>query len=140
MREKTVICPHRVRRLPARYSWIDHRLVREGYIERVRAQSLALYLFLVTVADREGLSYYSESSISALLHIERQQLSVCRKELVQTGLIAYQKPLYQVLSLESKAAKPHRDPVAVNTAQRPKAEFESLGSVLRKALRKGEGQ
>ncbi len=31
---KRVICPERIRQIPAHFSWVDHRLVRERYIER----------------------------------------------------------------------------------------------------------
>src|ERR1700738_1147519 len=53
---KRVICPERIRTIPAHFSWVDHRLVRERYIERCDACAAALYLFLVTVADAQGLT------------------------------------------------------------------------------------
>ena len=43
---KRVICPERIRTIPAHFSWVDHRLVRERYIERCDACAAALYLFL----------------------------------------------------------------------------------------------
>jgi hypothetical protein len=42
--------------------WIDQRLVRDGHIARCGPQALALYLLLVTVADAQGLSYYSDKT------------------------------------------------------------------------------
>jgi hypothetical protein len=59
----------------------------------------ALYLFLVTVADAQGLSYYSEAALSRHLQMEPLVLGQMRQQLVQADLLAYQKPLYQVLSL-----------------------------------------
>jgi hypothetical protein len=59
MKTKRLLCPERLRQVPRQFSWIDQRLVREGHIARCNPQALALYLFLVTVADAEGLSYYS---------------------------------------------------------------------------------
>jgi len=56
---KRLLCPERVRRVPARFSWLDHRLVRDHHIESCGPEALALYLLLVTVGDAEGLSYYS---------------------------------------------------------------------------------
>jgi hypothetical protein len=61
---------------------------------------LALYLFLLTVADAQGLSYYSDSSISRLLALDEAAFVRARQELLAAKLIAYQKPLYQVLSLD----------------------------------------
>jgi len=54
---KRVLCPERLRQIPAQFSWVDHRLVRERYIERCDHSAMALYLFLVTVGDTQGLSY-----------------------------------------------------------------------------------
>jgi hypothetical protein len=55
---KRVLNPNRVRHVPRQFSWIDQRLVRDGHTARCSAEALALYLFLVTVADAQGLSYY----------------------------------------------------------------------------------
>ena len=48
---KQPICPDRIRRTPKRFSWLDHRLVSDHYIDRCTHAAAALYLFLVTVAD-----------------------------------------------------------------------------------------
>ena len=62
---------------------------------------MALYLFLVTVADGQGLSYYSDGAIVRLLPLDGPALVRARQELIATGMIAYQKPLYQVLALDA---------------------------------------
>ena len=59
MTEKHPIDRQRIRTVPAKFSWIDHRLVRDRHIEYCSHVAAALYLFLVTVSDKEGLSYYS---------------------------------------------------------------------------------
>jgi hypothetical protein len=100
---KRVLSPQRVRRIPAQFSWLDHRLVRDRHIERCDAASCALYLFLVTVGDAQGLSYYSEASIAKRLSMEPARLAQARAELVRLGLIAYEHPLYQVLALDASA-------------------------------------
>ncbi len=100
MPRKRVLRPERLRRVPAQFSWIDQRLVREGYLERCDVQALALYLLLVTVADAQGLSYYGDATVSRLLSIPPQALERARAALIGTGLIAYQCPLYQVLALD----------------------------------------
>jgi len=100
MTRKHLICPEKVRRVPKQFSWIDHRLVRDHYIEGLSHAALALYLLLATVGDRKGLSYYSDRSIGSLLAMDLPILTKAREELIRAGLLAYQKPLYQVLSLE----------------------------------------
>jgi hypothetical protein len=98
--EKHLLSPERLRKIPAQFSWIDQRLVRERHIERLSHAADALYLFLVTVADARGLSYYSARSIGRYLAMAADGLDHARKELLRAGLIAYQHPLYQVLSLD----------------------------------------
>lgn len=100
MPRKRVLRPERLRRAPAQFSWIDQRLVREGYLERCDVQALALYLLLVTVADAQGLSYYGDATMCRLLSIPSQSLERARAALIGAGLIAYESPLYQVLALD----------------------------------------
>lgn len=121
--EKQVLVPARVRVVPRQFSWIDQRVVRDGYWERCDTHALALYLFLVTVADAQGLSYYSDRSLGSYLKWDLPRLEQARQGLMAADLIAYQKPLYQVLSLQplSKAQ--------TGTAL-------SLGQLLRRAMEK----
>jgi hypothetical protein len=97
---KRVLSPKRLRRVPAQFSWIDQRLVRERYVERCDSPALALYLLLLTVADAQGLSYYSDGTAGRLLSMAPERLAQARADLIRAGLIAYQTPIYQVLSLE----------------------------------------
>jgi hypothetical protein len=101
MVEKHLICPLGLRKIPKHFSWLDHRLVRERYIDRCSHQAAALYLFLVTVADAQGLSYYSDQTLCQRLSMGDNTLNSARQELMEIGLVAYQKPLYQVLALDT---------------------------------------
>jgi hypothetical protein len=107
---KRVICPERIRQIPAQFSWVDHRLVRERYIERCDACAATLYLFLVTVADAQGLSYYADTSLARRLSMAPARLEMARNDLIRIGLIAWQRPLYQVLALDVPAAEPAPSP------------------------------
>ena len=117
---KRVLCPEQLRHVPPQFSWIDHRLVRDRRIAGRSVEALALYLFLVTVADGQGLSYYSDAGIGKLLPLDGPALARARQELIWARLIAYQKPLYQVLSL---------DPPVPRSGQ-----AQNLGQILRQAL------
>jgi len=101
MKAKPILCPERLRRVPRQFSWIDQRLVRDGHIGRCTANALALYLLLCTVADAQGLSYYSDPRAASLLSLSESELRKARAELLSAALIAYRKPFYQVLSLEA---------------------------------------
>lgn len=108
MRVKRVLRPERLRRVPAQFSWIDQRLVRDRHIERCDVHALALYLLLVTVADAQGLSYYGEDSLVRLLSMPAARLAQARADLIRFELIAYASPLYQVLALDPPP--PPREP------------------------------
>jgi len=97
---KRVLCPERLRHVPSQFSWIDHRLVRDRHIVGRSVEALALYLFLVTVADGQGLSYYSDAGIGKLLPLDEPTLARARQELIRARWIVYERPLYQVLSLD----------------------------------------
>ena len=118
---KHVLCPERVRQIPAQFSWVDHRLVREHYIERCDPPAAALYLFLLTVADGQGLSYYSDAALVRSLSLSAPRLSQAREDLLRAGLIAYQRPLYQVLALDtpwrSEARKLSADEIGARIGQ-----------------------
>ena len=96
---KRLLYPERVRKLPPRFSWVDQRLVRDRHIERCDAPAAALYLMLITVGDAQGLSYYSDAALSRCLSMDSLRLVQAR-----AGLIAYDRPLYQVLALDPPLA------------------------------------
>lgn len=100
MVSKVPIVAERIRKVPRHFSWIDHRLVRDLHIENCSHTAAALYLFLVTVGDAKGLSYYGDKSIIKYLSMDQNTLNEARANLIRIGLIAWQKPLYQVLSLD----------------------------------------
>ena len=102
---KKVLRPERLRQVPEQFSWIDQALVQRHFIDRLCARAAALYLFLVTVADAQGLSYYSESTLTARLHLSSAELAAARQQLIQLDLIAYQAPLYQVLAFPATATR-----------------------------------
>jgi len=123
---KRPLCPDRVRRIPPQFSWVDHRLVRDAHIKRCGPEALALYLLLVTVGDAKGLSYYSDSVVARLISVGEFGVKKARRELVAAELIAYQKPLYQVLSLER--------PVSMPPATQRRNRCASIGEILREAI------
>lgn len=127
---KRPISPAQLRRVPSQFSWVDQRLVREHLIDRLSHEACALSLFLVTVADAQGLSYYADHSLCQRLSMALPLLRRARQVLIQQGLVAYRRPLYQVLALEgqeraeSTRLQAHDDPVDI------KAVFQQLWEVL----------
>ena len=126
MVSKIPIVAERIRKVPRHFSWIDHRLVRDRHIENCSHAAAALYLFLVTVGDAKGLSYYGDTSITKRLSMDQSTLNMARANLIRVGLIAWKKPLYQVLALEvPKLEKP--------APRSNMADALSLGDILKMA-------
>lgn len=123
---KHPLIPSRIRRPPAEgWSWIDRRFVRE-HASGLGQEALLLYFFLAAVSDKEGLSYYSDTTLGGRLRMEEARVVRARHELEDRDLIAYQSPLYQILSLPERA-RPRHDVAPW-----------SLGAILRKALCEAE--
>ena len=101
---KQLLRPERLRRVPEQFSWIDQALVQRHLIDRCDARAAALYLFLVTVADAQGLSYYGSASLAQRLHLSTEELGAARQQLIELDLLAYQVPLYQVLAIAGTTA------------------------------------
>ncbi len=133
--QKRLLVPSRVRQVPRQFSWVDQRLVRDRHIARCDSQALALYLFLVTVADAQGLSFYADASIGRLLSWPPGELETARATLIRAGLIAYEAPLYQVLALEPLTPTP---PPARLRSARAAGELRAMREVLRQTL--GDGR
>ena len=143
--------PEHVRgRMPQRFSWIDQRaLDRLGGIQSSHA--CGLYLVLVMLGDRHGLSYYSDKSLGRRLRIDPVELRRVRRQLVDAGLVAYRAPFYQVRDLQEgescspkKAAGREPEPRRVGDEEDdPESEEQDTEEIrrqlraLRESLRQG---
>jgi hypothetical protein len=97
--EKRALCPKRLRRIIGSFAFIEHRFLRDGFWAALSHHELLLYVFLVLVADRQGLSYYSFDKICAFLRISIEEYLAARDGLIDQDLIAFDGHLFQVLSL-----------------------------------------
>ncbi len=107
MIEKVPVAPNRVRTTPAGFGWVDHRFVREGHIRNCTTDGLALYLVLATVADQQGVSFYGDALLCAMLGWSRPRLEAARSNLLHADLLAWEPPLYQILELPAKGGQHH---------------------------------
>jgi len=92
--------PDRIRSIHGSFSWIDHRFFRQGFDQGLTRVEKLLYLVLVAVSNRDGVSFYSDEHLGELLDIRHQhELTGARDELVARNLIAFEEGIYQVLDL-----------------------------------------
>ena len=133
--DKRVLWPARLRQVPRQFSWVDQALVQRGLIDRCDARAAALYLFLVTVCDAQGMSYYGAATLGPRLRLSAEELGAARAQLIELELIAYQPPLYQVLALPGTApqiasnAPPRTPPNAPPRMPTPAAARDLSGPV-----------
>jgi hypothetical protein len=123
----------RLRTVPHQFSWVDQRLVRERSIDQLSHEACALSLFLVTVADAQGLSFYADRSLCERLSMTPAVLGRARQALVTCALVAYQSPLYQVLALDRDALRPAAERPAPPGDDEPvdlKTVFKQIWEVL----------
>jgi hypothetical protein len=93
MIKKHPINPQRARKIAGSFAFIEHRFLRNGFFTTLTHHELLLYVFLVLVADRNGLSYYSYDKICILLRISIDEYIFARDALIEKD---------QVLSLPEK--------------------------------------
>ena len=111
----------KLRKVPRQFSWVDQRLVREHYIDRLSHGACALYLFLLTVADAQGLSFYADLSLCRRLSMDHLALPRARQARIACDLVAYDKPFYHVLALDEAPLVPALQPPSMTAADKPMA-------------------
>ena len=105
MIRKKVINPNRVRHINGGFSFIPHRFLTDGFLASLSQKELLLYLFLILVSDRNGLSFYSYDAICSLLQITADQYIDARDALIKKDLIAFEGAVFQILELPKKPIK-----------------------------------
>jgi hypothetical protein len=105
MIEKRILCPERVRKIGGSFAFVEHRFLREGFWASLAREELLLYLLLVLVADRAGVSYYGYHKLCDLLGMSADAYIAARKGLIDKELIAFEAPPFQVLSLPPKPVR-----------------------------------
>jgi hypothetical protein len=125
MIQKRILVPARLRRPPETgWSWVDRRFVRERMAHLSR-EAVLLYFFLSAVADRCGLSFYSDGTLATLLRMPLPALVQARQELLAHDLIAHEVRWTQVLSLP---------PPGQHRRDQPGQGLMQLGEILRQAI------
>jgi hypothetical protein len=133
MIEKSPLCPQRVRKITGSFAFLEHRFVRDGFWTSLTHHELLLYVFLVLVADRHGLSYYSFDKICALLQLALDDYLLARNALIKKDLIAFDGHLFQVLSLPPRPVL--QPPTPLHSAQQlAQADPATIRQIIRNSL------
>ena len=128
MIRKKILVPDRVRQIRGSFGFIPHRFLTDGFLTSLTQQEILLYIFLVLVSDRYGLSYYAYDSICSYLQLATDDYIEARDGLVEKDLIASNGTLFQVLDLP---AKPVNQPIR-------KATHSTIAQLIRKSLKEDD--
>ncbi len=125
-RLRAPLVAQRVRRIGGQgFGFIPHRFVRDGFLTSLGRDELALYVFLVLAANRDGVSFYGFDAICSAIRLPLERYIEARNSLIAKDLVAFDGTRFQVLSLpESPVAsepKPlvsqadfeHHDPATI---------------------------
>ena len=128
MIKKRILNSERIRRINGGFSFIPHRFLTDGFLASLSQEELLLYLFLVLVSDRHGLSFYSYDAICSLLQFSLDGYIEARDGLMEKDLIAFDGTIFQVLDLPQ---------VSIQT--RVSDDGADIGRLIRQSLRGAKG-
>ena len=124
---KKIINPNRRRRINGGFSFIPHRFLTDGFLSSLTQREILLYLFLILVSDRNGLSFYSYDVICSYLELCVDEYVEARDGLIEKDLVAFDGTLFQVLDLpESPVQSPPRKAVLDSAGRGPRPEIQTL--------------
>lgn len=131
---KSPLCPERLRKITGSFAFLEHRFLRAGFWSSLRQHELLLSVFLVLVADRNGLSYDSFDKRCALLPLALDDDLLARHALIKQDRIAFDGHLLQVLA---------RPPTPVRQPARPLHSAQHLAhadpATIRQSIRNSLG-
>ena len=128
MRKPKPLVSDRIRNIrQCTFGWVDHDFLHRGFLNRLSQEELLLYYFLITVADRNGVSFYDYERICQFLKMGVDDYIRARDRLCERSLLAYQEGVFQVLTLPEK---PRLVPAAPFDNRLANGDFQALKEVL----------
>lgn len=99
--DRTPLRPDRLRRIDGSFAFLPHRFLRAGFWAALDHRELLLYVLLALVADRQGMSFYFDDRLAAILRLLLDDFLAARNGLLRKDLVAYDPagPRYQLLAL-----------------------------------------
>jgi len=135
---RVAIIPERLRRIAGQgFGFIPHRFLRDGFLATLERDELALYVFLVLAANRDGVSFYGYDAICSALSFTVDRYLAARNGLIAKDLIAFDGTRFQVLELPAQPVTSRSAPL---TTQEELEEHDpaTIRAILRRQFGSGE--
>lgn len=129
---RKALVPQRIRTINGSFAAIEHRFLRHGFWTTLGHHELLLYFFLVLVADRQGLSFYSYDKICSQLAISVDDYILARNNLIDKDLLAFDGTFFQVLSLPADPV--HHSRLLHDKEDMAREDPATIRRVIRKSL------
>jgi hypothetical protein len=71
------------------FGWLDDRLLKEGWLQRLGPEPTAVLVLLALAADRHGASFYGRERMAARLSIDRDTIDRALDRLLQLKLVEH---------------------------------------------------
>jgi hypothetical protein len=133
MVNKTPLNPQRIRKITGSFAFIEHRFLRDDFFTNLTQHELILYVFLILVSDRNGISYYSYDRICTLLRISLDEYLFARNALIKKDLIAFNGDVFQVLSLPEKHKEKNTNPV-IEKSEMAQKDPATIRKIIRETM------
>jgi hypothetical protein len=105
--------PDLIRRPTDGFGWLEDRLLRDGWLQRLGPEAVGVLVLLALAADCNGCSFYGRQRMAESLSLRRQDVDAALARLLTMRLVAHRpwrpghdEGVWQLLPL------PHRAPQA----------------------------
>jgi DNA-binding transcriptional ArsR family regulator len=78
-----------LRRPTGPFGWLEDRLLREGWLERLGPPGTAVLVLLALAADKHGVSFYSRDVMARRLAMSRAAVDQALARLRELGLVEH---------------------------------------------------
>ena len=130
---KSPLCPERVRTIPGSFACLEQRFLRDGFWSSLSQHERLLSVFLVRVADRNGLSSSRFETMCSLLPGSLDDALLARHALIHKDLIVFDGHVFPGLSLPPTPVRQPARPLH-SAQQMAHADPATLRHIIRNAL------
>ncbi len=103
--------PDRIRSFPRRWGWVDVGLYDSGMIATITGEEALLYLALLCVSDRQGLSWWRDDTLGKRIGLGESGFQEAKRRLLEKRVVGFRPfhaggrhGVWQVLDLPGASA------------------------------------